>query len=71
LISPFTDERYHAPRRRVDVTGVPSVLIATLILIVAFLNHPFSGPGAIGSQPFQSSLKLFDLIDVDFRQPRG
>jgi hypothetical protein len=55
------------PVPHVVMTTVLSVLIGSMLLIMALLDHPFAGPVAIGSEPFQSSLKLFDQIDGDFR----
>ena len=55
------------PVPHVVMTSVLSALIGVLLLIMVFLNHPFVGPVAIGPEPFDASLKLFDAIDSDFR----
>ena len=54
------------PVPHVVMTSVMSGLIGILLLIMIFLNHPFSGPVAIKGQPFAASLRLFDQIDGDF-----
>jgi Protein of unknown function (DUF4239) len=55
------------PVPHVVMTTVLSVMIGAMLLIMALLNHPFSGPVAIGPEPFQAALTLFDQIDGDFR----
>ena len=55
------------PIPHVVITTVFATLIGVLLLVMAFLNHPFAGPVAIGSHAFESSLTLFDKIDADFR----
>jgi hypothetical protein len=53
----------------VVMTSVLAALIGILLFIMAVLDHPFVGPVSIGPEPFAASLKLFDLIDSDFRRP--
>jgi Protein of unknown function (DUF4239) len=55
------------PMPHVVMTSVLAALIGLLLLIMAILDHPFVGPVAITPEPFQASLRLFDLIDGDFR----
>jgi len=55
------------PRPQVVMTSVLAALIGVLLFIMAVFNHPFQGPLAITPEPFESSIKLFDQIDGDFR----
>ena len=55
------------PIPHVVMTTVFAALIGVLLLVMAFLNHPFAGPVAIGPHAFESSRALFDRIDADFR----
>jgi ABC-type multidrug transport system fused ATPase/permease subunit len=50
------------------MTSVLSSLIGMLLFIMAVFNQPFVGPLGITAEPFEASLKLFDLIDSDFAQ---
>lgn len=52
----------------VAMTSVLSALIGVLLLIMVVLNRPFIGPLGIEPEPFEASLKLFELIDSDFKQ---
>ena len=55
------------PRPQAVMTSVLAALIGVLLFIMAVFNHPFQGPLAITPEPFESSIKLFDQIDGDFR----
>ncbi len=52
----------------VAMTSVLSALIGVLLLIMVVLNRPFIGPLGIEPEPSEASLKLFELIDSDFKQ---
>jgi hypothetical protein len=55
------------PWPQMIMTSVLAALIGLLLFITAVFDHPFQGPLAISAEPFESSLKLFDQIDADFR----
>ena len=38
-------------------------LIGTLLFIILVLNHPFVGPLAISSEPFETTLQTLDAVD--------
>jgi hypothetical protein len=56
------------PRPQYLMTSVLSALIGVLLFIMMILNRPFIGPLGIEPEPFEASLKLFNLIDADFKQ---
>jgi hypothetical protein len=45
--------------------GILSGLIGMLLYMLAILSHPFSGPLAIDSAPFEASLATFQVIDQE------
>ncbi len=51
------------------MTSVFAGLIGVLLYLMTVLNHAFQGPLAIEPEAFESSLKLFDSIDEDFKDP--
>jgi hypothetical protein len=55
------------PRPQVVMTSILAALIGVLLFIMAVFDHPFQGPLAITPEPFESSIKLFDQIDGDFK----
>jgi hypothetical protein len=50
------------------MTSVLATGIGLLLFLMVVLNRPFVGPLGIEPEPYEASLKLFDLLDQDFKQ---
>jgi Protein of unknown function (DUF4239) len=46
------------------ITSVLAALIGTLLFVTMVLDHPFVGPLALESGPFEYSINLFDSVDA-------
>jgi hypothetical protein len=44
--------------------GVMASVIAMLLCITFVLSRPFAGPMALGPEPFQHSLEVYDAVDA-------
>jgi hypothetical protein len=50
------------------MASVLALGIGLLLYLMVVLNRPFIGPLGIEPEPYEASLKLFDLIDEDFKK---
>jgi hypothetical protein len=48
----------------VVITSVLAALIGTLLFVTMVLDHPFVGPLALESAPFEYSINLYDSVDA-------